>query len=152
MTEEQIRKHIYTVVMNKVQEQDESRRKEALQEFMTVTATATGDVTAEKVAEMVPPLMENLYDKWIGMFIDRLLETAPRDALQLLCDGTQDNDAALLLAYIMFLESERMEEQTDKDLREYGREMSGTDEMGDIAADYIRSRMAAMADKAQNKQ
>lgn len=152
MTDEQLRKHITDIIMNKVHEQNDERRQEALSEFMAVTGTSTGDAVADKVAEMIPPLMEELYSKWIGMFIDRLLETAPRDALVLLCDGTEENSAALLLAYIMFLESARMEEQIDKDLREHGKTMSGTDEMADLAADYIRSRMVHMAETAQKKQ
>lgn len=152
MTDEQIRNHINEIVMNKVREQDDAKRREALAEFMAVTGTASADALAEKVADMIPPLMEELYAKWIGMFVDRLLETAPRDALELLCDGSEDNNAALLLAYIMFLESARMEEQIDKDLREHGKDASDGDEMADLAADYIRSRMAQMADKAQNKQ
>lgn len=152
MTEEQIRNHIHEIVMNKVREQDDAKRREALSEFMAVTGTATADALAEKVADMIPPLMEELYAKWIGMFVDRLLETAPRDALELLCDGSEENNAALLLAYIMFLESARMEEQIDKDLREHGNNASDGDEMADLAANYIRSRMVQMAENAQKKQ
>ncbi len=143
MNPTQIREHIFSVIINKVEEQDEAKRLEALNEFMAVTGTAGN--ASDKVASLIPPIMHDLYEKWITMFIDRLLETVPPENIELLCDGSDDNNAALVLAYIMFLESARMEEQIDKDLAEHGLNVSGNDELGDLAADYIRTQMAKIA-------
>ncbi len=151
MSEQIYREHIRSTILAKVEEQDETRRKEALVEFMSVTGTAPSEELTDKVAEMIPPIMHELYEKWIAMFIDRLMETAPTDAVGLLCDGTEENNAALLLAYIMFLESARMEEQVQKDLNEYGVNMTGSDELGDLASSYIRARLTKIAQDANKK-
>lgn len=151
MSDEMIREHIRSTILARLDDQNEERRKEALVEFMTVTGSSPDASMTEKVAEMVPPLMTELYEKWIGMFIDTLLKTAPRDALELLCDGTEENSAALLLAYIMFLESERMEKQVDTDLEEYGLKMTGSDEMGDLASSYLRARLSRIAEETKGK-
>lgn len=147
MDPKQIRTHIFTVIINKVEEQDETKRQEALSEFMAVTGTAGN--ASEKVANLIPPLMHDLYEKWITMFIDRLLETVPAQNIELLCDGSDDNNAALVLAYIMFLESAKMEKQIDEDLKEHGLAASGENDLGDLAANYIRAQMAKIA-KQQN--
>lgn len=146
MTPKAIREHIFSVIINKVEEQDENKRLEALNEFMAVTGTA-GNAT-EQVAKLIPPIMHDLYEKWITMFIDRLMETVPSENIELLCDGTDDNKAALVLAYIMFLESARMEEQIDKDLKEHGLKPSPEGDLGDLAANYIRAQMAKIAKQA----
>jgi hypothetical protein len=142
MTPKQLRAHIFTVIISKVEEQDEARRAEALAEFMSVTGTAGN--AAETVADLIPPLMHDLYEKWITMFVDRLLETVDARNLELLCDGSADNNAALILAYIMFLESARMERQIDADLREHGLKTADSD-LGEVAANYIRAQMARVA-------
>jgi len=146
MSPKQIRKHIFSVIINKVEEQDAGKRQEALAEFMSVTGTA-GNAT-EKITELIPPLMHDLYEKWITMFIDRLLETVESQNIELLCDGLPNNNAALVLAYIMFLESARMEKQIDKDLKEHGLKASDNNDLGDLAASYIRSQMEKAAQKA----
>ncbi len=148
MSDNLLREHIRTTILNRIEEQDQDKRAEALSEFMAVTGVAPREETMQSVAEMVPPIMHELYEKWIAMFADRLLETAPHNAVELLCDGTEENSAALVLTYIMFLESERMEKQIDKDLAEYGKGKAGSDELGDLASSYIRARLSAMADKA----
>lgn len=148
MSPKQLRDHIFTVIINKVEEQDENKRMEALSEFMAITGTAGN--ASEQVASLIPPIMHELYQKWITMFIDRLLETVPSENIELLCDGTDDNNAALVLAYIMFLESARMEEQIDKDLKEHGLGSDNEADLGDLAANYIRAQMTKVA--AQTKE
>lgn len=148
MDAKQIRDHIYRIILDKVEEQDETKRQEALNEFMAVTGTAGN--ASEKVASLIPPIMHDLYDKWITMFIDRLLETVPTQNIELLCDGSDNNKGALVLAYIMFLESERMEKQIDKDLRDHGLAVSGQDDLGDLAANYIRAQMTKIAAQAKD--
>ena len=143
MTPKQIRGHIFSTIIGKVEEQDETKRAEALSEFMSVTGTAGNAL--DQVACLIPPIMHDLYVKWINMFIDRLMETVGVQNIELLCDGTDDNNAALVLAYIMFLESARMEKQIDEDLRQHGMNCSGNDELGDLAANYIRTQMSKIA-------
>jgi len=146
MNRKQIRAHIFATIITKVEEQDESRRLEALNEFLAVTGTAGN--AAEQVASLIPPIMHELYEKWITMFIDRLLETVDVKNIELLCDGSDDNNGALVLAYVMFLESARMEKQIDEDLREHGMRATGRDDLGDVAANYIRAQMAKIAQQA----
>ncbi|WP_319543429.1 hypothetical protein [uncultured Pseudodesulfovibrio sp.] len=146
MTPKQIREHIFAIIISKVEEQDESKRLEALNEFMAVTGTSGN--APEQVASLIPPIMHDLYEKWITMFIDRLLETVDPENIELLCDGCESNKAALVLAYIMFLESERMEKQIDKDLKEHGLSASSNQDLGDVAANYIRAQMSKIAQQA----
>ncbi len=146
MNRKQIRAHIFATIISKVEEQDETRRLEALNEFLAVTGTAGN--ASEQVASLIPPIMHELYEKWITMFIDRLLETVDVNNIELLCDGSDGNNAALVLAYIMFLESARMEKQIDDDLREHGMKTSGREDLGDVAANYIRAQMAKIAQQA----
>lgn len=148
MTPKQIRAHIFAVIITKIEEQDEDKRRNALAEFMSVTGTAGNAM--EQVVDMIPPIMHDLYEKWITMFIDRLLETVDARNIELLCDGGADNNAALVLAYIMFMESARMEKQIDKDLAEHGFKASGDNELVDLAANYIRSQMSKIAEKAND--
>lgn len=150
MSPKQIRQHIFSVIISKVEEQDETKRQEALSEFMAITGT--GGNAGEQVASLIPPIMHDLYEKWITLFIDRLLETVPTQNIELLCDGSDDNKGALVLAYVMFLESARMEKQIDEDLREHGLAVSGNNDLGDLAANYIRTQMAKIAQKASDEE
>jgi hypothetical protein len=85
------------------------------------------------------------------MFAERLLETAPQSQLAVLCDGGAENGGALALAFVMFLESERMEKQMAEDLKAFGAAGAAhvndakEAEMADIAAGYLRSRVATLA-------
>jgi hypothetical protein len=145
MTKKELRAHIFATIICKVEEQDETRRLEALNEFMAVTGTAGN--ASEQIASLIPPIMHELYEKWITLFIDRLLETVDAKNIELLCDGSDDNNAALVLAYVMFLESARMEKQIDEDLRQHGMRSTGQDDLGDVAASYIRAQMAKIAEQ-----
>ena len=146
MNRKQIREHIFAIIISKVEEQDAAKRQEALVEFMSVTGTAGN--ASDKIAELIPPIMHDLYEKWIVMFIDKLMETVDSQNIELLCDGLPDNNAALVLAYVMFLESARMEEQIDKDLTEHGLKACESNNLGDLAANYIRSQMTKIAQDA----
>lgn len=143
MSQDAMREHVRSVVLERL-DQDADRRKEALSEFFAVTMGQVSSATTETVADLVPPILPKLYDKWVGMFVERFFEMVPVEQIELLCDGSEENNAAILLVYIMFLESERMEEQIDKDLKEYGLKMTGADDTGDLAADYIRAKMTQL--------
>lgn len=143
-----MRAHIEAVLMERVSQESAERRAEALREYLTVTRAATSKGDAEKLAGMIPPVLPALYRKWIRMFIARLFETAAREQIAVLCDGSAESAGALTLAYLMFLESERMERQVQEDLRALGESQSAvseTPEQADVAATYVRARVAQLA-------
>jgi hypothetical protein len=147
-TEQDLRAYIETVLMERVAQNDAERRAEALRDYLTVSRAAADNRTAEELAGMIPPVLPALYRKWIRMFIKKLFETATAEQIATLCDGTAENAAALLLAYLMFLESERMERQVLDDLRSLGESQSAVAEgpdQADVAATYIRARVAQLA-------
>ncbi|MGE4292566.1 MAG: hypothetical protein AB7E32_10185 [Desulfovibrio sp.] len=140
-----LREHLYGVVMERV-DRDAARRKEALTEYLLVTGSAA-EGAAEQVAELVPPVLPELYAKWVNMFLDRLFETVPQEQIEILADGSEQNNAAAVMAYLMFLESERMEKQVAEDLARCGLDAGGqaSNGAGGISADFIRSRMTDIA-------
>lgn len=157
-----VRAHITQVLMARVS-QDDHRRVEALRDYLAVTQAVTDLGAADTLALMVPPLMPSLYRRWIGMFIDRLLQTATDEQLIVLCDGSGENGGALALAFVMFLESERMERQMADDLRAFGaggpEDAAGgaagdarQAQMADLAASYLRARVVSLAEKDAKKQ
>lgn len=149
-----MRAHITSVILARVS-QDEGRRAEALRDYLAVTQAAADLDAAKTLSAMVPPLMPPLYRRWAGMFAARLLTTASEEQLRVLCDGSEENGAALTLAFVMFLESERMEKQMSEDLCAFGQAAQGEDgvdaRMADLAASYIRSRVAVLAGKDTGK-
>jgi len=149
-----MRAHITSVILARVS-QDEARRAEALRDYLAVTQAAAALAAAETLSAMVPPLMPPLYRRWAGMFAARLLETASEEQLRVLCDGSEENGAALTLAFVMFLESERMEKQMSEDLCAFGQAAQGEEgvdaRLADMAASYLRSRVAALAGKEKEK-
>ena len=157
MTAEDARAHI-TALLTERTSQDEARRKEALRDYLDVTQAATDPATSEALAGLIPALMPTLYAKWIGMFADRLLATVPLAQVELVCDGSAENAAALTLAYVMFLESARMERQIDEDLAALGAGAAAEGQdtcqdpaLADMAASYIRARLGVLAEKAKKQ-
>lgn len=148
MTDKAIRERIDAVVLARF-DHDGDRRRQALREFMAVSMPGMGEAAAERVVGMIPPVLPELYRRWAGMFAERLLETVPRAQVVDMCAGGDEGEATLALVFLMFMESERMEEQVRKDLEEHGLERSGDDALADVAADYVRARLAAMAEEAK---
>jgi hypothetical protein len=146
LTQAQMRAHIFLVILDKFSGGRE-RRQEALTEYFLVTMPNVPEDAAKRLAELIPDLMPELYSKWIGEFAERLFETVPDEQLQHLCDGSVENNAALGLVFLMFMESERMEKQTEEDLREYARRHSGADDMGDLVAAYLRGKVDALREE-----
>lgn len=143
LTTAQMRAHIFLVILEKFSSSAE-RRREALEEYLLVTLPNISEETAGKLAALIPDILPELYAKWIGQFADRLFETIPDNQLQHLCSGTVKNNASLGLVFLMFMESARMERQMEEDLREYARRHSGTEDMGDLVAAYLRGKVAAL--------
>lgn len=153
MTADNARAHITALLLERAS-QDEARRKEALRDYLDVTQATADPAASEALAGMIPALMPALYAKWIGMFADRLLETVPLAQVEPLCDGSAENDAALTLAYVMFLESARMEQQIDADLAALGAGAAAQGQdpaLADLAASYIRTRIGVLAEKAKKR-
>ena len=92
-------------------------RQEAIRELLAALRPELSPEKAACVSEAVPPLLPEMHRKWITLFVDRLFETAPLPQLEILCDGSKENNAALALAYVMFLESERMEAVIARDMK-----------------------------------
>lgn len=145
-----VRAHIQAVIQARVS-QDGDRRAEALRDYLAVTQAAADLDAASALSAMIPPLLPSLYRRWAGMFADRLLETASEEQLRVLCDGSEENGAALALAFVMFLESERMERRMSEDICALGGGAQGgreaQEKMADMAAGYIRARVAQLAEQ-----
>ncbi|EMG38220.1 hypothetical protein PCS_01046 [Desulfocurvibacter africanus PCS] len=147
---DRLRKHIVEVILEHVS-RDEARRREALSEFFGVTLPAVDDAQTQRLAELVPPLLPVLYEKWANMFASRLFETVPEEQIEDLCRSGEKNRATLLLVYIMFMESERMEKQVAQDLRAHGLQLAP--EAGqDAVASYLRARLSSLAAEARKLQ
>ncbi len=145
---ESFRNRIRAAVLARISTTPE-RRHEALRELFHVTRPDMDDDAARALAESIPPLVPELHEKWAAMFAARLVETVPENQVALLCDGSPENGAALTLAYLMFLESERMEKQTAEDLDAYRREHPELTEKGrELADEVFARREAARLDKA----
>lgn len=141
------RRRVHATILNYVSH-SEARRQEAIREYLLVMQPGLPDAAVDMFATQTPPLLPALYGKWIGMFVDRLFETLPPQQLELVCDGAEENNSALVLAYIMFLESERMEKQIAEDLKSC--ELSG-EQVGYVSQEMARisqDARKAMEDKA----
>ncbi|WP_432738620.1 hypothetical protein [Maridesulfovibrio sp. FT414] len=147
MEEAKIREYIHQVIMKKFTENEEARQ-DALGEFIAMTMPNIDEGAVRNIKSMIPSIAE-LYDKWIGMFIDRLLETVPRNQIEELCSGTTENNSSLVLIYIMFMESERMEKQVAEDIAAYA--PTQNDEAGNIASEYIRTKLTLIAEQQKAK-
>lgn len=110
-----LRLHIHKVLYRRILDSQENRQ-EAISELLGATRPDLTPAAAACVAEAVPPLLPELHRKWIGLFVDKLFTTAPPAQIEVLCDGREENNAALALAYVMFLESERMEKVIEEDM------------------------------------
>lgn len=148
--EMEYREKLRQAIMERVV-QTEERRKEALNEFFSVTVPAMSQESAEAVSSLIPPLLPSLYDKWISMFLERLFETVPMEQIELMCDGTQKGKATAVLVFIMFMESARMEKQVESDLTEYARAHSLDEDMGGLAADYLRAKSVHLAEQVRKE-
>lgn len=143
LSKAQMRAHIFLVILDKFSSSTE-RRQEALTEYLLVTLPNISQETAAKLASLIPDILPELYSKWIDQFADKLFETIPDNQLQHLCSGSTENNASLGLVFLMFMESERMEHQMEEDLRQYALKHSGSEDMGDLVAAYLRGKVDAL--------
>jgi hypothetical protein len=139
-TDETLRAHLLGAIMRQVS-RDQERRSEALRDFIVLSVPDMDAATASRLAELVPPLMPALYERWARLFLERLFETVPRPQIEDLCGGTPENDATALLVFVMFLESERMEKQMAADLAAYGLTQSDAPDQGQVVAAALRAHL-----------
>lgn len=111
-----LRTTIISTVLDRISSED-SRREEALAGVLNLTVPEVDKEIAQDLAALIPALPLSLYEKWAGMFADRLLETVPVEQVEDLCKPGNENRATLILVYLMFMESERMEKQVPEDLK-----------------------------------
>ncbi|MGE4299647.1 MAG: hypothetical protein AB7E47_16635 [Desulfovibrionaceae bacterium] len=136
--------HLTRTVLEKIATERDDRR-EALIDVFGLTVPGIDDAKAARLADLVPTLLPGLYARWADMFADKLLETATPEQLDDLCDGSEANNASIILVYLMFMESERMEQQIAADLQAYAREHSGDEDMGLAVREYVHARLASFA-------
>ncbi len=136
----EFRAHIINTVLARLSRSPE-RRAEALKDFLALNLPLGEDAAAE-LSNLIPQAPDTLYQKWAGLFADRLLETLPQDQLAELCDNSPDNSAALVLTYLMFMESARMERQIADDLRALGPHAQD-DGMGALPASRLNAAISS---------
>lgn len=120
MTEAQQRTFIADRILSRIAGKGE-RRDEALRAAIALAIPNLDDSSTAGIAAAIPELPASLYQKWVSMFVDRLLETVPSAQIEELCLGTPESDASLLLVYVMFMESARMEAVVAEDLKALGK-------------------------------
>ncbi|MDK2957621.1 MAG: hypothetical protein PWQ57_3119 [Desulfovibrionales bacterium] len=147
--DQQIVQHIARVATARFTSDNASRR-EALREYLAAARPDVDPDTAEALAAHAPALLPSLYTRWARMFASRMFETVPREQIETLCDGSEDNDAALSLAFIMFLESARMERQIAEDLSCLDA-LAGGRGAGAAAEFVLAQREAAAKDRDRNQ-
>lgn len=140
-----LRRQVRHILLNRVARTG-SGREEAIRDFVGLTRPDLGPDAPEVFAAKAPTVPADLTEKWIGLFVERLFATVPADQIGLLCDGSEDNEAALALAYVMFLESARMERQMAEDLAAWG---SGTDAAA--VTEEIRQGLARAGEKRRRE-
>ena len=119
MKEAQLRQFIAERVLSRIAGKGE-RRDEALRAVIDLAIPNLDDKSVAGIAAAIPELPVSLYRKWVDMFVDRLLETVCPPQIEELCRGTPESDASLLLVYVMFMESARMERVVAHDLKALG--------------------------------
>ena len=122
-----------------------ARRDEALRAVLGVAAPGVDDATMEELVAKTPELPASLYEKWAGMFADRLLETVPLEQVEDLCKPDNGSRATLVLVYLMFMESERMEKQIPKDLEDLVSKLPDPDGAALRLSAWLRQKMTGGA-------
>ena len=139
--------YIEKTILSYINQQNSEKRQGALEDFLEVTSMITDKESAKEVANMVPALPEKLYIKWIGLFAESLFEKIDMQTLTELCSGTKENISALILIYMMFLESSRMET-----LKEYALKYTHKKDIkGNEAAFLLQEQMKKLHTKQTEK-
>lgn len=148
MENQAIQEAILRAVLTTTQDSPQ-RRQEALREFFGVTLPGLSETEVNMLATRIPALVPGLQTTWATAYAETLLNTLPRNQLVYLCDGSEENNAALRLAYVIFLESERMEKQMKHDLAEMAQQIQ--DECGDDAMQHDALQLDVLAEALRNR-
>lgn len=116
MNEESIRTFVTARILSRISGVG-ARRDEALRAVLGIAAPGLDDTSLSRLVAEAPEIPVSLYEKWIRLFLDRLLKTVPCEQIQDLCLNTPESNASLLLVYSMFMESETMEQVIAEDLQ-----------------------------------
>ena len=141
LAENAIHAHIMHVLITRFAPSEDARL-EALQDVIKLSAPGLSNDERAALARLVPAVPQRLYEKWIRLFSERLLETIPRNVLDELCLDTEESRAALALTFIMFMESGRMEKVAAEDLQSLGISLSSNDTATQVGV-WLRGHMAA---------
>lgn len=145
MTPEQVHAHITPIILQRL-DSDQPRRGEALRDFLALNLPELDEAAVASIASLAPRLPDSLYRKWIGLFVERLLETVEPAQIRDLCSGGEPNAAALGMLYMLFMESERMEKQIPVDLANLAEfqkadGLEGDAVMQDALAAYLQAKL-----------
>lgn len=144
MSKENLRHTIMRGILDRLSPQGE-RREEALAEVFNLTVPGMEKAAAANLAALVPVLPDSLYERWAGMFADRLLETVPFEQIRDLCKPDEESRGTLALVYLMFMESERMEKQVTEDLKTLAVEQGDPGGAALAVSAWLRRRMTGQA-------
>ncbi len=111
-----LREHVISSILRRFSPTAEARQA-ALADVLLLGMPHLNKERAMTLAGEVPELPVSLYERWAGMFAERLFATVPEDQIRDLCLGTPESDASLALVFVMFMESERMEQVVAEDLK-----------------------------------
>lgn len=150
MPESTQKEQLKTILLNRVSA-DTERRAEAIYEFLSVTAPGIEAGVAARVAELMPPLLTDLYARWTEEFLETLYKTVPERQITEFLSSGEEGEATLVLVYLMFMESERMEQQVPEDIQRAVCEHAAAqkDEAADVLAVYLRAKLAVLAERAK---
>ncbi len=115
MTEKEMRAFIIARICSRITGAGE-RRDEALRAVLGIASPGLNDEALARLVEQTAQIPPALYERWAGMFAERLLATVPHAQIQELCRNTPESNASLQLLYSMFMESARMETVIGEDL------------------------------------
>ena len=115
MSDENIRTFVTARILSRISGAG-ARRDEALRAVLGIASPGLDDAALDRLVAEAPEIPVKLYEKWIDLFLDRLIETIPREQMDDLCRNTPESNASLLLVYSMFMESEKMEKIVADDL------------------------------------
>lgn len=108
---------LHTTVISKIMQKFDKNslsRTEALRDVLLLQDQSVEN--ASHLAETIPELPLALQCKWATLFADRLFATVSREQIEDLCLPDKQNEAALTMVFVLFLESERMEKQMEADI------------------------------------
>jgi hypothetical protein len=148
-----MRAHIQAVIQARVA-QDEDRRAEALRDYLAVTQAAADLDAASTLSTMIPPLLPSLYRRWAACSRTASSRRPARSSCA--CSATERGErrgACPGLCHVSGVGAHGTAHERGS-LRPGSRRRGGQEvqeKMADMAAGYIRARVAKLAEKQATK-